>query len=614
MIKYPLAVTIDTNVLDAAKYDLSENSTLSLLSRYVQKGKIKVVLSDIVIRESKKHIAEQVSKVCGIARNLRKDALDVSTEYLINYVGLNRIIELVQDKKSLMAKSEALFEKFIHDIDAEILGSDLIKLDEIIEDYFEIKPPFETSEKKRKEFPDAFIACQIRERFGKDEVVAIVSNDKGFKKACQPAANHLFFDSLGELYDKINKEEAAYSKTISLIEALQASISHAVMEYIKENESIDVRGLSYDKDGVVTGFDYDEFYLHSISDTSVKVHSVDELSDKTSIVTLLCETAISVNCFYEDYDNAPWDSEAKDYVFVETIEMREDHHARFGCRVELDREAKTFKLLPFVVILGGDSRNNRYRVEQMPDIDYEQEIKDMDREALGFTPLGSYESYLEEDLPESKMSADIVAQFEEMNNLYLSFGNLADSFDSLLDALDDVDAAKSLIRLVANDLGAFSDFSLVSDAENITSEEVAEFKKWVEDRRDKAIEISEITSLPDVLKYGERIVIGGIDGSEIILFIEELMISPAEGSEEVIDIFLMEDQETVASGHIKLTVGYVSFDEDGGVADGLAESIDYEYHEVYEAIKDYISVQKQLYQTEMEIIQIIDNALSAITQ
>ena len=41
MFKYPLAVTIDTNVLDAAKYDLSENSTLSLLSRYVQKGRLK---------------------------------------------------------------------------------------------------------------------------------------------------------------------------------------------------------------------------------------------------------------------------------------------------------------------------------------------------------------------------------------------------------------------------------------------------------------------------------------------------------------------------------------------------------------------------------------------
>lgn len=62
MFKYPLAVTIDTNVLDAAKYDLSENSALSLLSRYVQKGKIKVVLSDIVIRESKNILPNKLAR------------------------------------------------------------------------------------------------------------------------------------------------------------------------------------------------------------------------------------------------------------------------------------------------------------------------------------------------------------------------------------------------------------------------------------------------------------------------------------------------------------------------------------------------------------------------
>ncbi len=49
MIKYPLYVTIDTNVFDAAGYDLGKGSTLNHLSSYVQSGKIKVVLSNIVV-------------------------------------------------------------------------------------------------------------------------------------------------------------------------------------------------------------------------------------------------------------------------------------------------------------------------------------------------------------------------------------------------------------------------------------------------------------------------------------------------------------------------------------------------------------------------------------
>ena len=48
MFKYPLAVTIDTNIFDAAKFDLCDTSTLKILENYVKSGKIKVVLSDIV--------------------------------------------------------------------------------------------------------------------------------------------------------------------------------------------------------------------------------------------------------------------------------------------------------------------------------------------------------------------------------------------------------------------------------------------------------------------------------------------------------------------------------------------------------------------------------------
>ena len=50
MFKYPLAVTIDTNIFDAAKFDLCDASPLKTLENYVKNGKIKVVLSDIVVR------------------------------------------------------------------------------------------------------------------------------------------------------------------------------------------------------------------------------------------------------------------------------------------------------------------------------------------------------------------------------------------------------------------------------------------------------------------------------------------------------------------------------------------------------------------------------------
>ncbi len=609
MFKYPLAVTIDTNILDAAKYDLGDGSTLQLLNNYVDDGIIKVVLSNIVVRESKKHLAKQVNKACGIARKLRAEVLQESTEYLINYVGLSRLLEISKDKDALIQKSEELFDNFLTDINAEILGIDLINLESIIDDYFEINPPFEDGEKKRKEFPDAFIANQIRKRFGEAEDVAIVSNDNGFKKACKEAPNHFFFGSLGALFDAINKEkEEAYAETINVIKELQFRIAHTLIEYIKSNENIEVRGLSYDKDGVETGFDYDESYLHNVSNIAFRVDSVDEMTDKYSKVTLLCKADISADCYFEDYANAPWDSETKEYVFVETIKMREEHTSRFECRIEVDRETKSYKIFPFTIILDDDSRKDRYELEKQSVVNYEQEIQDMDRVQLGFTPLGSYESYLEEALPDSELSNEIIERFEKINQLHCKFEDHSIIYDSLLEELDNSDP-RYIIKSIYPKLLGISDIPHITDIESIEDREIEEIKNWINSKCEIASKISEDDTLPDTLNFGESIIIKGVDNSELSFTIDEIEISPTEGSEEIIDIYLCNSKGERISGYIKLIVGYLNFDEDGGASDGIEEDIEYEFDEILKEIDSYISEQDSIVEAEAKIVEIIKTVL-----
>ncbi|MFR0795837.1 MAG: PIN domain-containing protein [Oscillospiraceae bacterium] len=89
MFKYPLAVTIDTNIFDAAKFNLGDASTLRILRKSaLDVGKSKVVLSDIVVRESKRHIAARVKEVCGIVNTARNSALKVYNEHLISSIGM----------------------------------------------------------------------------------------------------------------------------------------------------------------------------------------------------------------------------------------------------------------------------------------------------------------------------------------------------------------------------------------------------------------------------------------------------------------------------------------------------------------------------------------------
>ena len=608
MFKYPLAVTIDTNIFDAAKFNLGDASTLRILENYVRRGKIKVVLSDIVVRESKRHIAARVKEVCGIVNTARNSALKVYNEHLISSIGMNEMFRIVESEDDIIAKEEKVFDDFLCAIDAEILGTDLIDINSVLSDYFGAKPPFEESGKKKSEFPDAFIAQQIRNRFGETETVIIVSNDKGFIRACQESENCLFFNSLGALYNAISKEDAAYDDTIAVIKELQLRISAAVNEYIKDNENIDVNGLSYDKDGIESGYDYNEFYLHGISDVTFSVHSVDEISDNISIVTLSCKADIFADCYYEDYANAPWDPEEKEYVFVDTIKMREEHKARFGCRIEIDRAEKTFKVFPFTVILGGDSRRNRYEVEEHPVEDDEEEIRDMDREALGFQALGSYESYLEDNLPDSHFYADIIARFEEINGLYRKYDDCCISFDDLLAELNTANP-KEIIKLIYERLLEVSDIPHIANIENITDSEIEEIQAWASAQYERASEIADIDTLPDVISFGETIVIKGVDGGKASLSIGDNQISPDEGSEEVIDICFSNGDENTTSGYIKLTVGYLNFDEDGGAADSISDEVEYEYHDILKELDNFIYAQNCLIEKDTRIAEIISEAI-----
>lgn len=152
MFKYPLAVTIDTNIFDAAKFNLGDASTLRILENYVRRGKIKVVLSDIVVRESKRHIAARVKEVCGIVNTARNSALKVYNEHLISSIGMNEMFRIVESEDDIIAKEEKVFDDFLCAIDAEILGTDLIDINSVLSDYFGAKPPFEESGKKKVSF------------------------------------------------------------------------------------------------------------------------------------------------------------------------------------------------------------------------------------------------------------------------------------------------------------------------------------------------------------------------------------------------------------------------------------------------------------------------------
>ena len=223
----------------------------------------------------------------------------------------------------------------------------------------------------------------------------------------------------------------------------------------------------------------------------------------------------------------------------------------------------------------------------------EEEIHDMDREELGFPQLRNYGEYLENDLLDSSCSKEIITKFKEVNNLYYKYDECHISFESLLAELNTA-KPNGLIKLIYESLSEISDIPHIVDVESITDSEIKDIRAWVHTQNKRASEIERMDPLPDEIVFGKAITIRGIDGSKVYFYIGNNQISPDEGSEEIIPIVLSNEEETIASGYIKLIVGYLKFDEDGGVVDGMEDDVNYEYQSILNKLDEFIQMKNYI--------------------
>ena len=587
MIKYPLYVTLDTNIFDANKLDFSQDSTLGLLVNHVKAGKIKIVLSNIVLKEVEKHIIKASDGVCSSFRGLRKELINGVSDKFLEEIGVKTNL-LMLNKEEYRTRSLEMWKKFLEKLNPEILNLSLVDLDGIVSDYFAINPPFESSEKKRKDFPDAFIANQIRKRFGEDEVIAIISDDKGFKKACGYSENHIFYQSLGELYNAINRQEREYKGIVRIINSLIDGYISEIEEEIKNEDCVEVHGLSCDSDGIESGYDYSDTEVVSIRDISSRVKSIDEITDEIVWATLLCTASIDVVCSYEDYDNAVWDSETRAYYCLETRKNLEKHLARFGIRIELNRKENNLKMVPFKVILNSDTIHDCFKIDEYDEMD----IINQDRDLYGMCSLDKYEDYLNEELIDSSFMNDIVEKFEKINDLYQEYEDIACIYDKFLSVIRDTEKSNSIKQLILG-MKDVEGFPFPSDVNNITFDEKKEIDLWADQSYERLYKLSEQQRLPDNFKYGDTIEIH--NRMEIYQFnIGEFSGGVEAGDQEDIDLSIEDrDGNIISKGYVTLTVGYMDFDEDGGAGAGIEDDVEYYYENILNTLENIAELIEQ---------------------
>lgn len=196
-------IIIDTSVF--LRQNFISGNLIKRLGEFSHEKIINIYVTDIIKKELfsniNKNSSKLESKLTDINKSIRGDLKFVKNLYkdldFFDYINPERLNHLLKNK----------IERYFEYANIEIIStSESFKITDILDDYFNQKPPF--SEKKKNEFPDA-ISFKIAENFfqNKNEKAYFLTYDKDFSKIKSKFI--LVKDSLEDIIEEISKENSS---------------------------------------------------------------------------------------------------------------------------------------------------------------------------------------------------------------------------------------------------------------------------------------------------------------------------------------------------------------------------------------------------------------------
>lgn len=419
MLSYPISVFLDTNIFIEAKYDFSSKGIFSTLIKYIIDGKIELYTSDIVANETKKHLSDDISKLCNAFKDARKNVLSYLSPNILNELSIANLIEGI-NKDELKKEIILLFDKFIDESKMTVLDNKGVDCNQIIFDYFEGLPPFEKNDCKKYEFPDAIMAAKLKLLFKDDKPIYIISKDSGFRNSFKNQESFHTFESLKDILNLINMETARYEDIKQLVFNKHSSICDLIKEELS-NEVTDVDGLDYDRKGLCEGYYYDDVYIEDISEVDFEFSSLDDITEDRVYVTLSCTASITAICSYFDESNSAWDSEEGKFIISQWVLIEEKHCPNFDSEIVFSIKQKSggidFEIESINLDVSLDQWSRVSRHENIDEfyIDYNEKNDDIDEDV----------DYIEEDIDDIDEDVDYIDEDiddidEDIDSYYIS--------------------------------------------------------------------------------------------------------------------------------------------------------------------------------------------------
>lgn len=322
-------VFIDTSVFKANNY-FSATSKINKLAELASKKRISIVLTSITKAEIIKHLTRDIESA-------RKSVRKKDNEVLRNIKGTNDYYSALDSLDAEKTATE-MVNTFVKRSEAYVIGLEYCKdIDEIFRKYFKQEFPF--SEKKQKEFPDAFALAAL-EGYNQSRryKIIVLSTDPDMQN--YESDELLAVDYKKYISDKISEDvdlSALYTELSSSSDRLKDEFKNKIEEFLDDQslyyDKIENGDIHYISVGnVQVDFNADEVYINESNDDSIEFELEIHVDYKVSIS-------------YDDYTNAIYDNEDKEWYGAEyTI----DDFAETGSTIislKFDKQSKDIEII-----------------------------------------------------------------------------------------------------------------------------------------------------------------------------------------------------------------------------------------------------------------------------
>jgi len=297
---------LDTETYVARNFQF-DSGVLNTLRSHLEEDGCHLLITDINVREIRRHLKRKAVEAHGIISRAKKDAMILRNTTALPWHGIFApvTVEAIQDQ--LVRK----FEAFLDHDSVEVVPTNTVDINSVFDAYFDEKPPFAI---KKSEFPDAFVLLAVdaisKQRGHK---LYIVSQDKDVKEFCALHENLISLGRLDDLLTLVLKNTERLAEPAKFAEEIFSEYEIRLQEIIEQR----IRDEDFQiSDAFEEGFYEAEVQQVQIDSFKFVRRNLIDVSREHAEFDAAVKISLVITIDFPDYERSPWDSEDKEYAFV----------------------------------------------------------------------------------------------------------------------------------------------------------------------------------------------------------------------------------------------------------------------------------------------------------